>query len=997
MPLGKWIVSLVILHCCCNSLSQTRRFTRYTTENGLLSDGVYGMHQDNKGYLWVFTKYGALKYTGSEFQPVLRNLAFNDSFFYCICENSKGQKWVANSKAKIYEIINDSAFIVKGTESVSEKLSQEVSEISTLHVDDSLNIYAATKQGCYKFVRNASSYSSLNLSTRINDDSVAYLVLKLNNSLIPVYNFKEKKADYWPKLKGRTKIIIPYGKKPGEYSSYEIILDGNGEFRTIRQYGNEFYFSHFDRLGKISGNTLSYKNIGSFINTYIKDKNGHTWLACVNKGIYELNEKDSVINHYFENITINDLLIDSQGGLWASSSEHGLFHCENLSDLYFYGTHPLAGSIKFIKQIEDRLFISTSQGDVYTLQSNKFELVFSQKEFGVPLDIVKYNSHYLMSYTFGMVEFQIDWDDKPRILFSEKNRVVNMVRIIEQQKDSLIYLGRKGIGTYYNHSIARRTDFNFRTNDACLRHSDYILATDKGIYIRNKNASVRTLKATGDFPIFRDSLVQPSFLSHSNGTIITRITADSSGRFWFSSLGSGIFLLDDRDSLSHLTIADGLPTNIIHDIEFTTDGRSLLSTNRGFFISLEKKTALNACTWNKLYSGEVKCAGIYRNKIYLGTANGLVVLNYDKIKRKSGVRFNLNSVFVNSTQVDTGKLKRLNHNQNKLEFRFDILDFSGDKPGLRYHLSGPTLDSGQTTNAGLKFINLLPGRYSLNVFPDIELGENQKILFHFNIEPAIWQTLLFRIVCITTTLLIILYSFWSVTRRIRKKREQKEEAEKLILEYKLIALKAQINPHFVSNCLSAIQLLIVNKKLDSATNYIARFGLLVRQILNFSTRSLVSLKEEIEIAHLNVEMEQLRFENKFRFEILIGKNIDPERIYVPSLILNPIIENAIWHGLLPLKNKRNGKLVIEVKKNEDALSLIIEDNGVGRNLSSKKMGNTRSKGIHLTVQRLDNINYLYTTRSSKINYVDLYDDANNNSGTRVTISLPLNLVPLQNE
>ena len=230
---------------------------------------------------------------------------------------------------------------------------------------------------------------------------------------------------------------------------------------------------------------------------------------------------------------------------------------------------------------------------------------------------------------------------------------------------------------------------------------------------------------------------------------------------------------------------------------------------------------------------------------------------------------------------------------------------------------------------------------------------------------------------------------WEIFKYYRKKEDRKNKINKLITEYKLIALKAQINPHFMSNCLTAIQQLIITNKLVDANQYLAKFSFLVRQVLNFSSMAAVTLKEELSIANLNIELEQLRFDNKFEVIVSLDKNIDMDNFFVLPMILQPIIENAIWHGLLPLKNKK-GLLKIDVIVIKNQLKFVIEDNGVGRKQNLNDITNNKeSKGLAITKQRIRNLNNWNELFFDDLIIEDLYDEFENPLGTRVIIYLPI--------
>ncbi|MDF2448059.1 MAG: signal transduction histidine kinase, LytS [Bacteroidota bacterium] len=240
--------------------------------------------------------------------------------------------------------------------------------------------------------------------------------------------------------------------------------------------------------------------------------------------------------------------------------------------------------------------------------------------------------------------------------------------------------------------------------------------------------------------------------------------------------------------------------------------------------------------------------------------------------------------------------------------------------------------------------------------------------------------------------IIIVFSFIIAVVVIRNKwklRKQKEKFELAgrIAELELKVIKAQMNPHFISNCLTAIQNLILKKEVDEASRYIAKFSFFLRQVLNLSNKDFIRLSEEIEIMKLYVELEQLRFQDRFIYTISVDDQIDPDLVLIPSLITQPFIENAIWHGLLPLQHSRNPELTIRVLLKNGFPLIEIEDNGVGRNQSTTQ--NKDSKGTKLMKDKIESLNRFFNTKKFILQIDDLVDSKNTPLGTKVSIQLDI--------
>jgi ligand-binding sensor domain-containing protein len=994
MRINKALAFLALLLFNGRAISQNLKFESFSSKQGLLSDEVFNLHQDKKGYLWLFTNYGTMKYNSLEFKPVLQNLPFNESFIYCIYENEKGEKWVANSNANIYKIRNDSAIQVLGIDSMSAKMRRYVSEIFQLYVDDSSNIFVASKQYCYKLINQNGKYRPLNISNLHRRDTIEFWVYEKENSLLPVSNFAEFGIfNYWLNLDYLNIRITTKDRT----RAYKIKGKSYAGPKLFKKFGDDIYFSYYDKVVKIDkDDNITYIPLNTVMLNFTVDRNKHLWVTTFNGGVYHLDEKYNTVSHYFKHTTVNDILFDSQNGLWLSTTGLGLQHCRDLSELQFSDDDKRSLPVSMIKKVDQELFVANNKGAIWRIKNNNWESIDKGDINLEPLDLLKCEDDYLMASKYKLQLIQGNAPYKVKL----SRHVGNPCKLLYKKHDTILYMHRKGFGLLTKNPQTGLLLTNMKTFCSIQTDKGVYLGAENGIYFLPIDSVKRWAHVVFQTPrlIIDLELQEHDFLKAARGSVITNCVEDGKGNIWFCAIGSGLFQLTDKHELKFYSSEKGLPNNIIHNISFS-DNNVLLSTHEGLYFTTITTEGTLGEDWRKLYSGEVQQAMFFEKKIYVGTKSGLAVLGVEKTQYNKQLSFNLAEISINGKTKPNTDLALLNYNQNDLTFRFDLISFTGDRYKLQYLLKGTVNDSGLVNEPQVKLINLPPGNYTLVAKPFTEAKNSQRIHILFKIVPAFWQTLWFIILSISALIFLAAFIVWLIFRRMKRKKDQRNEAERLILEYKLIALKAQINPHFMSNCLTAIQHLIINNKVEAATFYVAKFGLLVRQILNFSTRSLISLKEELEIANLYIELEQLRFENKFIFDLKMDKSISPKEIFVPALILNPLLENAIWHGLLPLKDTRNGKIIVEIKDGNDHVELIVEDNGVGRKVAGvNRLGNIReSKGLQLTQQRLSNINFLYRNTDSIIKYEDLVDENGHAMGTRAVISLPLNLKPIKNE
>lgn len=231
--------------------------------------------------------------------------------------------------------------------------------------------------------------------------------------------------------------------------------------------------------------------------------------------------------------------------------------------------------------------------------------------------------------------------------------------------------------------------------------------------------------------------------------------------------------------------------------------------------------------------------------------------------------------------------------------------------------------------------------------------------------------------------------------RLRRRNEKlthdniRKELQHRTSEMEMQALRAQMNPHFIFNCLNSINRFIMKNESLAASDYLTQFSRLMRMVLNNSKRALIPLEEEMEMLRLYMDMEKLRFKDAFDYRILCSDDLEPYWISVPPLLLQPFVENAIWHGLM--HKKENGMVTVSFTMEDDILLCEVVDNGIGRALAAKARSKSsqthKSLGIQITRERLAHINGNMDNEKVSFRIEDLFDEQGQPAGTRVSLKI----------
>lgn len=537
---------------------------------------------------------------------------------------------------------------------------------------------------------------------------------------------------------------------------------------------------------------------------------------------------------------------------------------------------------------------------------------------------------------------------------------------------------------------------NFFNKWVLIDKSRQLLYTVKGQSLFQYNIATES---------FRELLIDTSFYYDRPPEFNSSHYLDSEGYIWMISpdynlwkIDPGKFIITDTikiaNSLIDLSGPQFYGTYKEYLLIRTFKGECIFNTKTYECIFLNRK--------NGLLMDDVWKSSIANNKVFFtypligktqyASIDKLIAMgNNNKSPYITGVTIN-NVQLVIDTLLEYVKILKLSYQQNSIGISFSCIEHEfPERLEYSYILQG--LDKewviSNYLNRKIIYAGLSPGKYTFRLKVRM-LGNNwsPEIFLSIIIIPPFWQTWWFRVLvfCGVTILL-----YWLYKRRINliaKKAVERSQHGNALLELEAKALRTQMNPHFIFNCLNSIKSLIQQKENKKAVTYLTTFSKLIRTLFNNADKKEISLFDEIETCKLYLQLEAIRFDTKFTYAVSVDENIDLKSIQVPALIIQPFIENAIWHGIVPKNN--GGNVSLTVSGNNGFIEIAIEDNGIGREASQQnKSGSNlthQSKGVNLTQARLE-LDNLLQQRQATLVTIDKKDETGTITGTKVIITI----------
>ncbi len=976
------------------SVAQQCTFIDYGLKEGLPQSQVRCLMQDSRGYIWAGTLNGLTRFDGRIFTNYDRRNGLLNNQINCIAALSDGSV-VAGS--------NGSLAFINGLGITGVELPAQYAEatINVLHIDGDI-IWIGTEDGLLKY--SLASKGFVEPDPAMNELSRKHIkAFHIRNSELFILTKEELFA--W---KGNALNLF---YRPANPETFFFDIAGTSDQRVwLASRGEGLVELAYD--GQFIRNYLDLEDLPTTITGITVDQHQHLWLSS-RFGFFEFDGLQ-VLPYTEKNglkvPDVRDIMEDNEGNIWLAT--------------YGGGISKFTGKIFTSYTKYDGL---SSDAVMSVTQDKLGQLWFSTFDKGIcvqaddtirqfPLDEITDNNRIwtsLCDHTgalwFGSSDGLLRYEQRELRMFTTDDSLSNtMVLGLFEDSKNRIWIGtQKGL-TLYESGIFKQIN----TAGAPKKKIRSIREDRAGILW------FATIEGVFRFDGSQFSRYTTQEGLPENSTNCIEI--DDYNRVWVGTQ-NGVALLSGKNFVSaQVDVSSG--SNVINFLRFYKN-RIWAGTNNGLY-SIALDDAFNQAAMKFRHYGlddglrslETNLNAVFidnANRLWFGTTEGVTTLNTEELDKSRILQtplLNLEKIQINLQDRDwKQKFSDLNivnglavnpafsFKENHLTFYFTGI--ATTYPGqveYQYMLEGLDDDwKSPTTASFATYSNLPHSSFRFKLRARTSDGEWSSVLeYPFSIRPPFWLSWWFIALEILAASAIVL----AIVLNRRKISRAKREKEWFEIKSKMLALEQQslnssMNRHFIFNALNSIQYYINRQDRLAANKYLSDFARLIRKNLDSSQDNLTSLRDEVERLELYLKLEHMRFKDKFDYRIDIDANVDLDRLKVPAMLVQPFLENSIWHGLLPKEDM--GHVHVKIARTEGHIEFIISDNGIGieNSLKNKTTADSHiSKGMEITQNRIDLIRKTTGKSIELLGPRQIPESEMPEGGTLVCIKIPIDLV-----
>ncbi|MES2827545.1 MAG: two-component regulator propeller domain-containing protein [Bacteroidota bacterium] len=954
---------------------QTIFLNHYTTKEGLPSNNCYFTLQDSKGYIWISTDAGVSRFDGKVFENFSIDDGLPDNQILQVKEDQSGKIWFLSLNGQLSYFFNGKIF--NETNDSLLKLLKFNAIIVSFFQDSKGRIWFGTNR---------------NLLVMLSGRSITKFISGNNDrQFINTFMHEDKQGRIWAYSNRSVRVMVKNTFEVVKHRSLPI------SYKTTQNLPNKtLAFVNKNGLNIREGYQESFvKPINpDLLNNgpgyFFADDVGSIWLSN-NSGIHYI-DKDGASKNYISNISASQIIKDDKNNMWFTTT-NGIYMLPRKDErLYIIDeSHGLSnGGVKSItRDKKNRLWLGMDEAtiNIVNLQDNKITKLFlpNTEKYSIikqlSYDSIKNAIYFASEYGLGRITNANDINSRIDYLKESNNSMFVIKSFSISNRDSLSLALSSGVVILPNrYKKFAFNSFKFKIN------SDFFPGRAYCVFFDQKQklwfSSINGLSELAD---------DKTYNYYDKNSLLTKRINDiqqlPDGTIVLATDGYGIILIRDKKIVRLISQRDGLSDNICKKL-FIKGGKIWVITNRGINrISLEhNKTAIETYEYtNPLLKDDVSGLYVDDSFAFFGTNQGLVYFPINLVKPfNESPKIFISSIVNNDTKLNLSRPDYiLDPSDNNITFYYSAIEFQNKDITYRYRLKTDA-NWTETKTRRLEFSSLEPGKYTFQLSAKSNDGNwSRPAIVNFELEKHFWQSIWF----IVSLFIIGLLLFYKIAIGVTRRQKNKEK-EQLLLKNKILmleqrALQAMMNPHFVFNVMNSIQHYINTKDTGSANKILTGFARLIRKNLEICTKSYISVDEEIEYLELYLSLEKKRFGGKLNYNIRISSNIDREETLLPSMILQPYIENAIWHGIMPKDDGGNIEISLDLLEGNKLL-IQIKDDGIGiENSLKEKKGQHISKGMSLTNERINLLNQV------EANPIQINVKQGGNSGTYVSITIPL--------
>ena len=963
--------------------SQNVNMEHFTTSDGLPSNEVFHVMQDSTGYIWFCTNNGVSRYDGYEFDNFDNSDGLAGNAILYSYQDYKDRIWFVSLGGELSYYQNDSIYEFDWNQKIKKKLSGSTIAIKRgMYVDSSNNVFFATKpQGIYKITKNGnidlwdSSPPSRNY---IMDFGSKAICSSVRNKADSIYLIKDSKIQ--SKIEFKSPI-----KAPG--------------LSLINKVGEDHYLLSMGfQVMEIKNNQIKNLlcNENKNITEFQVNKDGEIWLGYKANGI-EL-YKDKSLNdkrkHYLSGKAVSTILHSKHNGEWFATLKNGVYYKPSQEIITIDELNLL--SIRHINYSfvdkNGKLIIGTADNFINIIDNFNAKTSLESRQ-------LKLNKLEPDNNTFALSDQEYIYFGTDQGLFASKNYnydSINQISIFDIE-NKFEKTGVKSLLKLPDGSFAMGNATGYFTSTSNGIQNDTLFVTGR-ISERSSCLAYDSLNNCiwigSLYGLKKHNLKADTVLNFSKGKEyvdqhVVDIEVLQGNRLALATKGNGLIFYDiKQNTATIINKRNGMSSNQISSLAVNSD-YLWAGTNYGISritISTPREHIVQITTSDGLASNAINDIWINDSVVLVSTTKGLSYFNVKELnfnKESSAVYLKTVSV-PNQELIHNPENKfEIAYPQNSLRLNYTSLTYDHDQDlTYKYRLKGLE-DSWKYTSRNEIFYSYIPpGDYTFEIMVRNKGGlwsEKPRVV-EFTVEPPLWGKNWFITLMVVAIILFISSIMYLLFRNYKIKTQAKHD----ITRYQHQALSNQMNPHFLFNSLNSIHRYILENNSSYASKFLSKFARLTRLFLKNSQNHRIPISKELESIRLYLELENLRMKNKFDYTIDIEENIDPSKIEIPSMLLQPIVENAVIHGIRYLHDRR-GKINITINKKGPLLQFIIEDNGVGRNKAAEieQKKPHQSFGNSIISKRIELLNQLHNSFIS-LNYIDLYSE-NAGVGTKVIL------------